>query len=218
MSIPVIPRQHSGLTFAGFTDKHRHDLVAGIKQSSTTSQLVLANQGMQTSLAALLLKDTALAQASGTVLIDRAKLSTDLTAEVQSRSNLDGEIRAFATLAEGGAKTQADLTGAGLPGHAKTPKATLPPDVPEAIDTRVPVRGHGRATVSAHETGKVRHKYVAEWSPEIVTASSWAPLGIGNGKTRVVTGASGTKVWVRFARVRGQLQSGWCTPVLVTIP
>jgi hypothetical protein len=40
----------------------------------------------------------------------------------------------------------------------------------------------------------------------------------GYGKTRKVTGPSGSKVWVRFARVRGEVQSAWSTPVLVTIP
>ncbi len=47
---------------------------------------------------------------------------------------------------------------------------------------------------------------------------TYAQLGVGHGKTRVVTGASGTKVWVRFAMVRGQQVSDWSIAVLVTIP
>jgi hypothetical protein len=86
---------------------------------------------------------------------------------------------------------------------------------PDAIDVKPPKKGHGRMTVSVHETGKTRHQYVAEQSPDGVT---WSQLGNGRGKTRVITGASGTKVWVRFALVRGQAQSDWSTPYLVTIP
>jgi hypothetical protein len=69
--------------------------------------------------------------------------------------------------------------------------------------------------VSVHETGKTRRKYVAQESVDGIT---WTALGVGQGKTRVVTGASGAKIWVRFATVRGEVQSDWCTPVLVTIP
>ena len=48
--------------------------------------------------------------------------------------------------------------------------------------------------------------------------TTWSPLGLGYGKTRTILGASGTKVCVRMATIRGELQSDWCTPVLVTIP
>jgi hypothetical protein len=47
--------------------------------------------------------------------------------------------------------------------------------------------------------------------------TNYTPL-TGHGKQRTVTGAPGTKVWVRFATVRGELQSPWCTPVLITLP
>ena len=218
MASPIIPRQHVALTFTDITDQARHDLVAGVKQAATTSSLVIGNQGLQTSLAALLVKDTALTTSNTAVAADRMKLSTDLTTEVEHRSALDGEIRAYVSLVEGGAKTQADVTGAGLEARNPTPKTKLPPGMVEAIDTKFPKKGHGRATVSVHDTGKGRRLYVAEWSPEPYGPSSWAPLGIGYGKTRTLLGASGTKIWVRFATVRGQLQSDWCTPVLVTLP
>jgi hypothetical protein len=61
----------------------------------------------------------------------------------------------------------------------------------------------------------IRHEYAAEQSLDGVT---WEQLGLGHGKTRVVTGASGTKVWVRFATVRAGGKSEWSTPQLVTIP
>jgi hypothetical protein len=51
-----------------------------------------------------------------------------------------------------------------------------------------------------------------------VDGVTWTQLGVSQGKTRVVTGASGAKIWVRFAMVRGSLQSDWSIPVLVTLP
>jgi hypothetical protein len=69
--------------------------------------------------------------------------------------------------------------------------------------------------VSVHETGTGRHHYVAQQSMDGVT---WTQLGIGQGKTRTLTGESGAKIWVRFAMIRGEIQSAWCTPVLINIP
>ena len=50
-----------------------------------------------------------------------------------------------------------------------------------------------------------------------ITATSWEGL-TGGGKSRKLTGASGTQVWVQMALTRGQLQSAWSTPVLITFP
>ena len=93
-------------------------------------------------------------------------------------------------------------------------RGTLP-EVPERIDVKNPRRGHGKTVVSVHETGSTKHAYVAEQSLDGI---AWTPLGVGRGKTRVVTGASGTTVWVRFAMVRGELQSAWSMPHNVVIP
>ena len=211
-------RQRVELDFSQLTDKDVRDLVSGIKLAATTSPLVLNDGPMQTSVAALVTKDAAFATSSATVTDDKAKLKTDLATEATHRSNLCAELRVYATLIMGGAKVAADVTGAGLSSLTPTPKATLPPEVPAVINTSYPAKGHGKATVSVHETGKSRGQYAAEWSPELITPTSWAPLGVGHGKTRTVTGVSGTKVWVRFATVRGQQQSDWSTPILVTIP
>ncbi len=109
-------------------------------------------------------------------------------------------------------------------GSTSTPEAcpaaprlsrNAPPTVPESIDTKPPKTGHGKNRVSVHETGTTRHQYVAEQS---VDGTTWTALGTGRGKSRVLTGASGAKIWVRFAMVRSGMQSDWCTPVLVTIP
>ena len=112
-------------------------------------------------------------------------------------------------------KRQADIHAGGLVPAPPRPSRNAPPTVPASIDTRTPKTGHGKIGVSVHETGATRHQYVAQQS---VDGTTWTGLGAGHGKSRVVTGAPGAKVWVRFAMVRGGLQSDWCTPVLVTIP
>jgi hypothetical protein len=87
--------------------------------------------------------------------------------------------------------------------------------VPASIDVKTPRVGHGKIRATVHETGGSHHPYAAEQS---VDGTTWTALGAGRGKSRMITGASGAKIWVRFAMVRGELQSDWCTPVLVTIP
>ena len=158
----LVQRQRVELDFAQLTDKSVHDLVSGIKLAAPTSLLVLNSAPMQTSVAAILAKDTALTQSGATVTDDKAKLKTDLATEATCRSGLCAEIRVFATLAMGGAKTAADVTGAGLVSLAPAPKAKLPPGAPQAIDTSYPAKGHGKAMVSVHETGKTRRQYAAE--------------------------------------------------------
>ena len=87
--------------------------------------------------------------------------------------------------------------------------------MPTVINTRPPKTGHGKTTVAVEDPGPSRHQFTAQQSVDGIT---WTALGIGYGKTRVVTGASGAKIWVRFAMVRGQQVSDWSTPILVTIP
>jgi len=218
MGRSLIPRYHVELDFSQIKDNNRHDIVAGIKQVASTSQLILNSPAMLASVAALSEKAAIFAQANAAVISTKQKLKTDIATEAGCRSDVDGEIRAFATLAENYAKSAADIHSVGLSARAAAPVKRLAPEVPESIDTVIPRKGHGRATVSVHETGRTRRQYAAEWSPDPIGPDTWAPLGAGSGKTRTVTGTSGTKVWVHFATVRGQLQSDWCTPVLVTIP
>src|SRR5262249_47539949 len=85
------------------------------------------------------------------------------------------------------------------------------------VDIFVPQHAHGYFYATAQETGKTHNHYDAQWSPDPYTATSWAEL-VGNYKRRKVTGASGTKVWVRMGMVRGKLKSDWSPPVLITIP
>ena len=212
------PYQHVELDFSTITDDNRHSMVLDLKAAGSTSPLFVNNATAQALLAQLVAQDAALSTANIAVAADRLKLKTDLATETTARAALDGEVRTLAALVEKDAKSPADIQGAGLVPLGPRVMAKLPPEVPEQIDTTIPKKGRGKVKVSVHETGPIRGEYVAEWSPEPVGPSTWAPLGIGHGKTRTVTGASGTKVWVRFARVRGELQSAWSIPVLVTIP
>jgi hypothetical protein len=63
-------------------------------------------------------------------------------------------------------------------------------------------------------TGTTRQFFDAQSSPD---GTTWTDLP-GTGKTRDLTGKSGTFVWVRFALLRGQQQSPWSAPVQVTFP
>ena len=218
MKRSLLQRYHAELDFSQLTDQDLHDRTGAIKAASGTSQLVLNNPALQAAVDVLVTKDGALTVAGSAVTGDRAKLRNDLATEVTCRTGLVGAMRSFVTLVETGAMTPSDLENAGIPARAPVPRKTLPPDVPEAIFITFPKVGHGKATVSVHEAGKPRGQYTAQLSVDPFGPATWAPLGTGFGRTRVVTGASGTKIWVRFAAVRGTQQSDWCAPVLVTIP
>ena len=123
------------------------------------------------------------------------------------------------SLVERSAKTPAEVQGTSLVPLAPRQVATTLPPVPDRVDVKNPVKGHGRARVIVYETpGAQKGQYVAQSSPDPYGPTTWGQLGVGHGKSRWVGGLSGTKVWVRFARIRGQAQSEWSTPVLVTIP
>jgi hypothetical protein len=218
MGRSLVPRYRVGLELSDLKDDARHVLVAGILTAGATSQLVIDHPTMKTSLALLAQKDEALTGANQEVLELRQQLRCAIAAEARCRSDVDGEVRTYASMTMNNARSPADIHGAGLPTLSPPPARTTPPEVPGVLDTILPRRGHGKAVVCVHETGKIRRQYAAEWSPEAVGPDTWSPLGVGRGKQRVVTGASGTRVWVRFATIRGELQSDWCTPVLVTIP
>jgi hypothetical protein len=215
MGRTLVPRYLAALELSALDDTQIRTLAGDIALAGKTSALVLASPAMQASVTALAAKVATLATSNKTVADDHAKLKVDVAAEAVVRSDVVGELRTFVTLVTNVAKSPADVHGAGLPAQPPRVPKGQPPTVPTSIDNRPPKTGHGKTMVSVHETGPTRHEYTAEQSLDGVT---FTPLGVGRGKTRVVTGASGTKVWVRFAMVRGQLQSDWCTPVLVTIP
>jgi hypothetical protein len=204
------------LNLGQLDDKGRHHLVTGIQQGAPKSALVQGDPAMQATVASLVKADGGLTQANDAVAGDRAKLRADIATESTARGVLDGFLRTFVAQAQAGATSPEDLVTAGLVYRPPAVAKKLAPEAPVDIVTKVPQRGHGKVTVSVQDLTATRLGYVAEWSPDPI--GTWTPLGVGHGKTRVVTGASGTKIWVRFAAVRGTTQSEWSTPTLLTIP
>jgi hypothetical protein len=213
------PYQHVELDLSTFDDPARHKLIQDIKAASTTSTLFANDPNLQALLADLLTDDGALTTANATVAADRIKLQTDLASEATARTTVDGGIRAIAALVERVARTPADVQGAGMVPLPARQTAIALPQVPDRVDLKIPAKGHGRARLTVYEpAGSTKGQYVAQSSPDPYGPTTWAQLGIGHGKSRWVEGTPGTKVWVRFARIRGQAQSAWSTPQLVTIP
>ena len=211
----LIPRALAAIELSTLDDTGLHELAGEVALASKTSPLVLASSTMQTSVGLMATKDTALTTANKTVADDRAKLSVDISAEALVRSDLVGEIRSYITLVTNVARTPAEVKATGLPAAGPRQPRNTPPTIPMQINSKAPRTGHGKIVVSVYETGTTHYKYAAQQS---VDGVSWTQLGVGLGKTRTVTGASGTKVWVRFAMVRGAQQSDWSTAILVTIP
>jgi hypothetical protein len=215
MGRTLIPRYLAALELSTIDDADLHELAANIVTSGKTSPIVLASTTLQATVADLATSDANLTTANKAVDADRNQLRTDIAAEAQVRSLVVGAVRSVVTAVTNVAKSPADLHAAGLPAAPPRPAANQAPTVPGQLDVTFPRTGHGKARVTVSETGTTRHDYAAQQSAD---GTTWTQLGVGHGKTRTVTGASGTKVWVRFAMVRGQLQSDWSTPVLVTIP
>jgi hypothetical protein len=215
MARKLVPRYLAALELSTLDDDEIHTLAGNIALAAKTSTLVSGNSLLQAAVMLLATQDGELVAANKTVDDDRTTLRVDIAAEAQVRSNVVGVIRMFGSMVAGVARSPADVNGCGLEALGPRPARNALPTVPGAIDNKPPRTGHGKTTVSVVETGATRHQYAAQESLDGIT---WTQLGVGLGKTRVVTGASGTNVWVRFAMVRGRQQSAWSTPVLVTIP
>jgi hypothetical protein len=212
----TLTRFHIGLGLKLLTDAGRTETLTAITQLAPTSQIYIGSPAIQTSFTSLVKKGAVLKVNNDAVATDKQKLKSDTTAETAARTDFDGELLTLATLTETNAKAATDVTAMGFKLRGPAPPK-LPPAPPDSIDVKLPKRGHGKLTVSAHETGTARRHYVAEWSPDPIGPNTWSPL-VGTGKSRTVTGASGTHVWVRYATIRGQVQSEWGTATLVTIP
>ena len=213
------PYMHVELELSTATDGERHTLIGDIKTAAPTSTLFQNDPNLQALLGQAVTQDGALTTANANVAADQIKLKADLAVEATARVALDGDIRAVVALVEKDARTPADVQQAGLTPLPERQIAITLPAVPTQFDMKIPVKGHGRVRVVVYETaGSTRGQYVAESSPDPYGPTTWAPLGIGHGKSRWVSGQPGAKVWVRFARIHGQSQSEYSTPMLITIP
>jgi hypothetical protein len=154
--------------------------------------------------------------AGSTAAATSKQAKIDAAAEVAARRDNDLALVLVKTLTENGSKTLEDVASMAFAAYTgKPPAPAMVP--PESIDVTMGKRGYGRVKVAAHELGKTKRHYAAEMSPDPVGANTWSILP-GSGKSRWLTGKSGTSAWVRFALVRGQIQSEWSVPVLVTFP
>jgi hypothetical protein len=140
---------------------------------------------------------------------------TDVAAEAQARIANDRAIMTLCHMTEDAAVTLDDIKSMAFAAYQGCPPA--PTMTGPLVDVILGRKGSGRARPTVHETGGTRHRYAAEMSPDPVTATSWSTLP-GTGKSRKLTGKSGTSVWVRFAVLHGQTQGDWSAPVLVTPP
>jgi hypothetical protein len=156
--------------------------------SLAPASALIAIPAVATAVTSLGAKGATFKSARDTVTADLDKLANDRSAQAAARGALENDVNALAGLVATNAKSAADVASM-------------------AFVER------GVAKVTVPEPGR----FVAQQSPDPIGPTTWSPLP-GTGKSRTVTGVSGTKVWVRFARVRAQLQSDWSTPVLVTIP
>jgi hypothetical protein len=210
----VLNRLRIALNLTNMSDAELLQLVVAIVALAPQSALMQI-QAIASSVAAITTKGATFKTTSDAVTADEEKLRNDKTAKRAARGALENEVTSLAGLVGTNAKDAAEAATLAFQVRSGNVVAKDPPAAPGAVDIVIPKRGHGKCKVSVHETGGIRGRYVAEWSPDPI--GTWTSLP-GVGKSRTITGASGTKVWVRFARVRAQLQSDWSTPVLVTIP
>lgn len=207
-------RLHVQMNLTRVDDQSLYDIVAGIVQLAPTSPLS-AIPAVQTIVAAIAALGASLKAENDTVAGYRTKLASAVEVEGNVRRALNGELLALKAVVESKSTNAAEIASIGLKERgASQPSGTILP--PESIHVR-PSRRRGQITVAAHQIGTAKWRYAAESSPDPVGEGAWSNL-TGYGKARRLTGPSGAKVWVRFARVQGQSQSAWSTPVLVTIP
>jgi hypothetical protein len=203
------------MDLASFDDAERTNLVAGVQKVAPQSGLMQI-PAIAASVAALGKKGAALVAGNSAVGADEKLLKLDMATRDGARSSLDLEIVTLRALVASNAQTASDITSMGFTLHERAPRTRTQPAAPGELLTRIG-KAHGRARVTVNELGTTSGNYVAEGSPDPIGPSTWSPLP-GNGKQRTITGPTGTKVWVRFARVRYGLQSDWSAPVLVTLP
>jgi hypothetical protein len=206
-------RLHIALNVSQMTDADLASTAAGIEKIALSSAL-MQNASIAASYKALGTKATTLVSVVGAIAADHAQLRLDETGRLIARAALQGELDSLRGLVANVATSPSDITSMGFAQLTRAPRTRTMPLPPAEVITRLG-KVHGRARVTvAGASGN----YAAEsTSDPLGPTSVWSSLP-GNGKQRALTGVTGSKVWVRFARVRYGLQSDWCTPVLVTLP
>jgi hypothetical protein len=215
MTTEALPRWRAVLNLALMDDAARIQLLGAIQKISQTSTLI-SNPSTAASLAALGTKGAALTTSVGNVASYEKLFRGSITSRDLSRRAFDLEMETLKQLVENQATNGGDVTSMGFALFVANKLSKAAPEPPASLIVKIG-RAHGKARVSVAGKG-YQGSFVAEVSPNPVTPTSFTSLP-GNGKQRALTGyATGTQLWVRFARVVYGMQSDWCTPVLVTIP
>jgi hypothetical protein len=208
----VIARWRAVLNTNILTDASRGTLLAGIQKVAPQSPL-MQDPMIAASYAALVTKGATLATNVTGAAAARAQFATATDLRDVSRNAFDLQLVAFKTLVEANATSGNDITGTGFPLFLSSKASQTPPDPPSGGLIVKLGKAHGKARVSVPAAN--RGRFLAEMATD--PAGPWSSLP-GTGRQRKLAGASGTKIWVRFAAVRYGMQSDWCTPVLVTLP
>jgi hypothetical protein len=194
------------------SDTVRDDLNNAIATMAPTSPL-WGNPGVQAEVSNLAATLVAYKDASKAAVKSAQQHKLDLEKEADAKAANNKSLNALRTLVENGSVTPADVKSMGfVPYEGPPPKPPLLP--PLQLDVELGKKGHGKAKVSAHETGTTRRHYAAQSSPDGIT---WTEL-IGHGKSRRLSGKSGTSIWVRFALELGSERSEWSVAVQITFP
>jgi hypothetical protein len=194
-------------------DKARATLVNGILQSAPKARLYGASPTIQAEVGNLKTTYDNYVTAEGQAAATLAKLKVDIAARNKAKLANNLSINLLRTLTEGSAAEANDITEMAFQVYTGAPpKPALEP--PAVIDVKPGKRGSGKAEVVVHETGTRQH-YAAQWSPN--GQDPWAAL-VGSGKSRKVSGKSGTSIYVRFALQLGQQLSAWSAAIQVSFP
>ena len=210
----VLKRYHIDLDMGDLDDEDRDNLLAGIEQTAPQSALYAGNTAIQASYTALVKKAAALKTARDLVSADEQKLAADKGACNVARSAFDTELLMLAGLTSNNATSTADLSSMGF--TPRGPAAPKPPFVgADQLDFKFTKGVKGQVTVTPHVPRTDHSKWAAQTATD--PNGVWTDV-YGTGKSRIVTGKSGTLLWVRFARVRGSQTSAWGTAISVTLP
>jgi hypothetical protein len=196
-------------------EKVREDLVNAILKLAPQSALYTQNPPIQKQVQLVGSTFATYKTARAASAASATQHKNDVAAEAQAQLANDRALVALRHMTEDTAVTLDDIKSMAFEAYQGRPPA--PSMAGPLVDVVLGRKGSGKARATVHETGGTRRRYVAEMSPDPITATSWAPLP-GTGKSRKLTGKSGTTVWVRFALLHGQAQGDWSAPVLVTFP
>ena len=191
----------------------RASLAAAVAKMAPTSPLFTANPALQAEVTTLATTYATFVSTGATADASAKQAKSDAAAHDLARIANNKSFSVVKLLTENGAATEADIKTMALvpdPGPPAAPAMVAPAQ----IDVTTGKKGSAKAKATVYEVGP-KHHYAAQGSTD--GGVTWAVLP-GVGKSRKLSGKSGTSMLVQFALVRGQLQSPWSQAVTVTFP